>query len=119
MKITLKNVLLTAGALSFSSFTLSATDGRLGQESSAVVDVNLSVSPVVRIWGLEDFSFTTPANMQNDLQEEKAFCIYSNTRSGDYKLVASVHGKKDFELTNQQSAPGQLHQSEHSKINFL
>ncbi|WP_434000451.1 hypothetical protein [Endozoicomonas sp.] len=102
----LKKALLVASAITLSSQAFSATDGRLGQESRSIVDVNLSVSPVVRIWGLKDFSFSTPADMQQDLLEEKAFCIYSNTRSGDYTLVASVEGKKDFVLTGQRSTPG-------------
>lgn len=79
-------------------FVSGASDGLLGSESEASLDIRFSKQNSVRISGVDDINLGTRASLTASERYTESFCVYSST--GAYAVTAtSVNGA--FELHNE------------------
>ena len=94
---------VSAGLLS-SAGVMAARQGELGATSDGDFEINYNVSPSVRIWGLEDMSFT--GNLSSGDKDTFNFCTYSNNT--DEVLIEVESENTDFALNPTDAAGGLL-----------
>ncbi len=92
---------VSAGLLS-STGVMAARQGELGATSDGDFEINYNVSPSVRIWGLEDMSFTGP--LTSEVSDTFDFCTYSNNT--DEVLIEVESTNTDFALNTTAAAGG-------------
>ncbi|MBO9494599.1 hypothetical protein J7438_10925 [Thalassotalea sp. G20_0] len=86
-------VAVSAGLLS-SAGVMAARQGTVGPTSNGDFEINYNVNPSVRIWGLEDMSFT--GSLGSAVTDNFNFCTYSNNT--DKVLIEVASTNTDFAL---------------------
>jgi hypothetical protein len=83
------SIILTFLNSIFLSNLFAATQGSTGSESEGSIDVNIALSPIVKVSGLDDINFPLWSG-RGDLSEYDQICIYSNT--GNYQVTLTGSG---------------------------
>lgn len=73
------------------SQSYAATDGSLGATSTGTTDLSLSISDMVRVTGMADFSFGNYGGSGTATLDDN-ICIYTNNPTGQYVVTATGDG---------------------------
>lgn len=77
-----------------------ATDGTVGTTSQGDLDIDLSISNLVRISGMADLNFGTVSGTSDAVLDQDV-CVWTNVAAGEYKVNAHGDGAANaFTVSN-------------------